>query len=282
MEEVVSKIHREGAQTLLVLPEWTNNTWWQVATRLMAKSIYFPTGSRLFETDKGTSGPTRWGVRVVFIPKASPCLCSQGTQDILATCPRVRKHNEQSLLGDQGTMTSSHIKVAKSNGQEGEKHLKIRVGLTREGMKPVEKCEALIDTGAEVCLIRGNLVPEEFYQPAVRPLRLWAANKQLIKGGQDEVLLTLVVEGSQVTTAKAVELRLPTWFYVADIQEDIILSYEWCRLRGVDISARHHGLLCLTLGQEYWVEGMHGHPQPNALIQVIHYQTSEQNLANNT
>ena len=176
----------------------------------MAKSIYFPTGSRLFETDKGTSGPTRWGVRVVLIPKASPCSCSQRTQDILARCPRVKEHSEQLLQGDKGMVDSSNVKVAKSNGQEGEKHLKIMVGLTREGMKPVEKCAALIDTGAEVCLIRRNLIPEEFYQPAVRPLRLWAANKQLINGGQDEVLLTMVVEGSQVNTAKGVELRLPT------------------------------------------------------------------------
>ena len=132
----------------MVLPDRTKNTWWQVAIRLLSKVIYFPSGSCFFEKDKGTSSSTRWVVRVVLIPKASPCSCSQRTQDILARCPRVKEHSEQFLQGDKGMVDSSDVKVAKSSGQEGEKHLKIMVGLTREGMKPVEKCAALIDTGA--------------------------------------------------------------------------------------------------------------------------------------
>jgi len=43
-------------------------------------------------------------------------------------------------------------------------------------------------------------------------------------------------------------LKIPTYFYEADIKDDMILSYNWCRLRGVDISARHHGLLLCQIG----------------------------------
>jgi hypothetical protein len=89
----------------------------------------------------------------------------------------------------------------------------------------------------------------------------------------------MVVEGTQVGTDKSVELRLPTWFYSADIREDMILSYEWCRLRAIDISARHHKILCLKGGQEYWVDGIRqgGDPQgPDLLVRLVQTEATAQ------
>ena len=137
-------------------------------------------------------------------------------------------------------------------------------------MPKIDNCRALVDTGAAVCLVRQGLLPEHLFQKAVIPIRLWAVNNQRLQGGTQEVLLTLVLKGTQVETNREVELRLPTWFYAADIPEDLILSYEWCRLRGVDISARHHGLLCLKSGEEYWVDGIRGTQlQPSVMVPII-------------
>ena len=128
-----------------------------------------------------------------------------------------------------------------------------------------------MDTGAEVCLIRRGLLPEFLFQPAENPLRLIAVNKQRLAGGDKEVLITMVFSGTHVIDKKAVEMRIPTWVYSADIREDVIFSYEWCQLRGVDISARKHGLLCIKSGQEFWIDGVRvaAADKPDTLVRVV-------------
>ena len=66
--EVVNKLEREGAECILICPEWRSLAWFSKAEELMAKGRYYPPGSRLFETDKGPAGPTRWGVWAMYIP----------------------------------------------------------------------------------------------------------------------------------------------------------------------------------------------------------------------
>jgi len=127
--------------------------------------------------------------------------------------------------------------------QKKDTHLKIMVSLDKDGVRHVDECSALIDTGAEVRLITQGLPPEFLFQPADKPLRSIAANKQRLAGGDKEGLITMVIPGVHMIDKKAVKMRIPTWMYSADIREDIILSYEWCSFRAVDISARKHGLL---------------------------------------
>lgn len=66
----------------------------------------------------------------------------------------------------------------------------------------------------------------------------------------------MVISVIKVVDKNAVEMRMLTWVYSTDIREDIILFYEWCQLRGVDISASKHGLLSLKSGQECCVNGV--------------------------
>jgi len=104
--------------------------------------------------------------------------------------------------------------------------LKTIVSLYKDGVQYVDECSDLIDTGAEVCLIEQGLLPEFPFQPAENSLRLMAVNKQRSAGGNKEVLITMVISGIHMIDKKAVEMRMPTWVYSAEIGEDIILSYE--------------------------------------------------------
>jgi hypothetical protein len=65
---------------------------------------------------------------------------------------------------------------------KGERQLKITVTIEL-GNGATRKCEALIDTGAEVCLIRTGVVPSSTFVLAERPIRLVTANRQTLKGG---------------------------------------------------------------------------------------------------
>ena len=47
----------------------------------------------------------------------------------------------------------------------------------------VPSCTALIDTGAEICVVKKGLIPSELLQPAKKPLRLVGANERRLEGG---------------------------------------------------------------------------------------------------
>ena len=55
--------------------------------------------------------------------------------------------------------------------------------------------EALVDTGAEINVIRPDLIPEEFTAPLDSPWKLTAANQQRIEGGIRETRLYYTCKG---------------------------------------------------------------------------------------
>ena len=119
-----------------------------------------------------------------------------------------------------------------------------------------------------VCGLKRGLIPDQYLRPATKPLRLVGASERRLEGGDKEVTLHLCVGAIQQEDNKKVELRVPTTFYVADVKDPLILSYEWCRQRGFDISPRKHGLLCSRNGEQYWVEGMSSQTTPNSSAAV--------------
>jgi len=122
---VVRKIHAEGAEVLLVLPEWTNKPWWSLAAILMRNSQYSPLGRRILKDETGKMGAAHWGLRVVYIPRAPPCQCAMNTEDIILKCPR---GDTKSLK--KGEM--SHIRVTKvAEGHKKEIQLKLLSASTR-------------------------------------------------------------------------------------------------------------------------------------------------------
>ncbi|EPS62093.1 hypothetical protein M569_12700, partial [Genlisea aurea] len=233
LSEVVNKIETDGAECLLVCPDWSARPWFAKAQLLCAKAHFYPPGSRLFETDKGPAGPTRWGVWVLYIPA---------------------KSNEMRT-----------VRVVENREGGNEKQLRVVIRLTAEDREVVPPCTALIDTGAEVCLVKRGLIPPELFRPARQPLRLVGADGNTLPGGDKEVVLEVGLKGILKDSKKEAVLRIPTIFYEAEVKDPVILSYGWCQVRGFDIFPRLHGLNCKRKGREYWVEGVRSAPGGNLL-----------------
>jgi hypothetical protein len=81
--------------------------------------------------------------------------------------------------------------------------------------------------------------------------------------------LQLLLEGEDCSSGRKVVVRAPTTCYEAEIGEDMILSYAWCQGRGIDISARHHGLLCVKAGMEVWVDGIRKKTDGDTVIRTM-------------
>jgi len=79
----------------------------------------------------------------------------------------------------------------------------------------------------------------------------------------------MVISGIHMIDKEAVEMRLLTWLFTADVREEIILSYEWCQLRKVDIFARKHGLLRIKSGQEFGVDTVVSRPGLNVIDRML-------------
>ena len=150
---------------------------------------FFPSDSLLFEDEKGQQlPPTRWGVWVMYI-----------NPDV------TEKRFVRVLSGKGGKETS----------------LRIPVRLLAEEKELSTSCQALIDTGAEICVIKKELVPPEIVRPAQKPLRLVDPNERRLEGGDTEVTLTMCVSGVKTGSDFKYELRIPTTFYIADIKDPL-------------------------------------------------------------
>ena len=86
------------------------------------------------------------------------------------------------------TRPTTSIKGLK--GTEGQyRELRIPVRIFAEEHEAAPPCTALIDTGADVCLIRHGMIPSNLFYPASRPLRLVGVNGKKLEGGDKEVKL---------------------------------------------------------------------------------------------
>ena len=113
----------------------------------------------------------------------------------------------------------------------------------------------LIDTGAEVCLVKKDLFPAECFQRSARPVYLTAANSQIVQGGSNEALLTLTFNAKDRDNGREVQVQTPSLLYEAAIQQDMILSYAWLAERGFDVCPRRHGLQSTTENRMFWIPG---------------------------
>jgi len=117
----------------------------------------------------------------------------------------------------------------------------------------------LVDTGAEVSIIREGIVPEEHLYTLHKPWKLTAANQQLIRGGEQVAKVILHLEGFEVDTGKPQGLKVPTHFLVADLGRlDAIVSYGWLAANNLLVNGRRHGMCRLgTYGEGMiWFGGM--------------------------
>ena len=110
-------------------------------------------------------------------------------------------------------------------GRERQLHLKVRA-LCGE----VEKVfDVLVDTGAQVSLVKAGLLPPEFLTDSRKPVRLKVANGQYMVGGTKEAAIGLQFvnhrELSRPDLGK--EILLHGRFYEAEMDWDMIVGYDF-------------------------------------------------------
>ena len=93
---------------------------------------------------------------------------------------------------------------------------------------------ALIDTGAEACLVREGLLASGEFSPARERLFLTTANGQRMRGGDKSVKAKL---NFAKTTRKGPDgfYAVEAEFYEADINVDAILGYPWMVKRHIGV-----------------------------------------------
>jgi hypothetical protein len=116
--------------------------------------------------------------------------------------------------------------------------------------------QALVDTGAEINLVRKGLVPKEFWIRSERVKRFVTADQAVMEGGSIELHCEFALQGMSVESGRATQVVCPTRFYDANIGVDVILSYEWMRRADIEVRCRRHGLMVNHALGPVWVPGM--------------------------
>lgn len=131
--------------------------------------------------------------------------------------------------------------------------------------------QALVDTGAEINVIRPDLIPVEFTNPLERPWNLTAANQQPIQGGSREARVILYIKGTDVDTGKAQGLKIPTTFLLAEVGHlQAIVSYEWLANHNFLVNGKRHGI-CYQgehSNDMVWIPGVKTIPDEGAVAIV--------------
>ena len=102
-------------------------------------------------------------------------------------------------------------------GDERQLHLKVRVRCGQEELV----VDVLVDTGAQVSLVRRGLFKEESLQPSSRPVRLKVANGEILGGGTHEATITMEFWEHERLNPPDLAKRstLSGNFYLADITD---------------------------------------------------------------
>ena len=111
-------------------------------------------------------------------------------------------------------------------GDERQLHLKMRV---RCGQAELV-VDVLVDTGAQVSLVRRGLFKEESLQPSRRPVGLKVANGEIMGGGTHEATISMKISEHERLNCPDLAKRstLSGNFYVADITNwDMIMGYDF-------------------------------------------------------
>ena len=172
---------------------------------------------------------------------SAACDSKSPSSDILLT-------NENKLRERLRRGTTHAIEAGKADIQ-----LRIAAKATHRGF--VRQVSILVDTGAEVSLVKSNLFPETCMQKATNPIKLTVANATKMVGGQREALLQLGFDATDRESGRKVRVETPSLLYEADITQDMIVSYRWLADRHFDVCPRRHGVQGVADNRIIWIPG---------------------------
>lgn len=138
-------------------------------------------------------------------------------------------------------MVLQDVKAPDSKHPSSTRQLMIRVHAHPAGSVGRD-INVLIDTGAEVSLIKSGLFPDQFFQPAQTPVNLVAANGTPLEGGRRDIVLHFNLRKVQNGVEQAKPATCQVVFHEADIQVDAIIGYPWLYFCKVGIFPHHNAL----------------------------------------
>ena len=103
-------------------------------------------------------------------------------------------------------MVSSHYLV--ENPLAPQTKFVVRATMRFENGKELQ-VSALIDTGAEVCIVRRGLVTPEYFVPASRKRQFLTADARILEGGYQEVPCDFILWGGDVDTGRSTGVVCP-------------------------------------------------------------------------
>ena len=138
----------------------------------------------------------------------------------------IRDHTLEVLMHPDVLELHAVRVVHTPHGDERQMHLKVRVRCGRK-----EKVvDVLVDTGAQVSLVRRGLFEEEFLQPNRRPVCLKVANGEIMGHGTHEATISMEFWEHERLNRPDLAKRstLSGNFHVADITDwDMIMAYDF-------------------------------------------------------
>jgi hypothetical protein len=125
---------------------------------------------------------------------------------------------------------------------------------TRDGKEiPVK---AVVDTGAEVNLVRRGLLDGEYLHAPSKYLALTGINQDLISGGYLEFSGKILMDGVESESKRPLAVSMSFRALEVEMDADCILSYPWLANHHVDVYPKRHGIMVHGLETLVWVSAM--------------------------
>ena len=229
-KKVANKLKSSKCNAICILPAWQRG-WVKELIRMANKRIFFRPGTRLFEADGKAMGPIKWGVWALLIWRGEK--------------PQVPPSSPSKIILKARMFKNASHRSGLKKFPKGERQLMVKTNavLTNGEHYPLN---VLVDTGAEVCLVKKGLFPSHLSHPAPKPLKFQTANGQPLEGGDRiiSVKLQFLCDSNDLAEPETLEFNVD--FFEANIQVDAILSFPWMSKARLGIFPHHKALVMDT------------------------------------
>ena len=132
--------------------------------------------------------------------------------------------------------------------------LNVEVNLNIDGED--YKVIALVDTGAEVNLIKKGLIPERHLRTPPSPITIITADSSNMAGGNLGVMGLATFQGVETDLKIPIDVQCPIHLYEANITSQAILSYEWMATHDFMVVPRRHALHYRDANSDIVIQGI--------------------------